>query len=269
MINNLEYFLRKPLLKLRNFWILFLLTLIAGSAVRAQADRSREEELSYLRVAVAPDLIPYAHIEIPAMENIRIREGGEGRSLGLRTYHGQKLKNNGIRAEVTVDYPTREGETVTYSWRFLIDKDFPSDAPENRWWLFGSWHDQPNRNRGEGWEGFPSHSPPIAIGYGFLNGADQLALTYGSPDSTTVGLVPFTRGVWHKVTVRIVWSRGAKGRAELRLDDSPTAVVAGSGPNMHNDFQHYLKVGMYRHREIRGDNWIYLRDIAVKKAVAK
>jgi hypothetical protein len=73
----------------------------------------------------------------------------------------------------------------------------------------------------------------------------------------------------HKVTVRIVWSRGAKGRAELRLDDSPKAVVSASGPNMHNDFQHYLKVGMYRHREIRGDNWIYLRDIAVKKAVAK
>ena len=49
---------------------------------------------------------------------------------------------------------------------------------------------------------------------GFLNGVDQLALTYGSPDSTTVGLVPFTRGVWHQVTVRIGWSRGAKGRAD-------------------------------------------------------
>jgi hypothetical protein len=55
----------------------------------------------------------------------------------------------------------------------------------------------------------------------------------------------------------------------LRLDDSPTAVAAGSGPNMHNDFQHYLKVGMYRHREIQGDNWIYLRDIAIKKTGVK
>lgn len=245
------------------------MTLMGGAAVCAQADRSREEELSYLRVAVAPDLLPYAHIEIPAMENIKIHEDGEGRSLGLRTYHGQKLKNNGIRAEVTVDAPTREGETVTYSWRFMIGKDFPSDAPENRWWLFSNWHDQPNRDRGESWEGFPSHSPPIAIGYGVLNGVDQLALTYGSPDSSTVGLVPFTRGVWHKVTVRIVWSRGAKGRAELRLDDSPKAVVAARGPNMHNDFQHYLKVGMYRHPGIGGDNWIYLRDIAIKKTVIK
>jgi hypothetical protein len=147
----------------------------------------------------------------------------------------------------------------------MIKKEFVSDAPQNRWWLFGSWHDQPNRDRGETWAKFPAHSPPIAIGYVVLKGVDNLAFVYGSPNSSTIGMLPFTREQWHKVAVRIVWSRGANGLAEVRLDDSRQATFTARGPNMHNDFPHYLKVGMYRHPSIPGDTWIYLRDVNIRR----
>jgi len=34
---------------------------------------------------------------------------------------------------------------------------------------------------------------------------------------------------------------------------------------MHNDFQHFLKLGMYRHPEIETDNWIYVDDLQITK----
>ena len=53
------------------------------------------------------------------------------------------------------------------------------------------------------------------------------------------------------------------------LDDmtQPAAVI--DGPNRHNDFQHYLKLGMYRHSEIVTDNWIYLDDLTITTRIAK
>jgi len=32
---------------------------------------------------------------------------------------------------------------------------------------------------------------------------------------------------------------------------------------MHNNFQHFLKLGMDRHPEIATDNWIYLDDLTI------
>lgn len=36
-------------------------------------------------------------------------------------------------------------------------------------------------------------------------------------------------------------------------------------PNLHNAYQHYLKLGMYRHPDIKTDNWIYLDDLTITK----
>ena len=38
-----------------------------------------------------------------------------------------------------------------------------------------------------------------------------------------------------------------------------------NGPNMNNAYQHYLKVGMYRHQEIHTDNEIFIDDLNVSK----
>ena len=226
---------------------------------------NRELELSYLRPVVAADLLDYALIEVPALDNVKlVPDGGDG-YLGLRTYGGQPLKNNGVRAEISIDYPYHEGDTLTYSWKLMLPDNFPSDAPQNRWWVFADWHDQPNRDRGETWDNFPRRSAPIILGYGQIDGRDLLSLSYGSPDPKPVGLIPFTRGRWHDISVQITFSRGPGGRAAVYLDHAATPVQQASGPNMHNDFQHYLKVGTYRDPDIRGDAWVYLDAITITR----
>jgi hypothetical protein len=238
----------------------FLLLVLGGLVAIALACRrphgDRALELSYLRAAVAPAVLDYAQIEVPGIEHIRIAEVDGRPCLGLRVFHGQRLKNNGVRAELSLDYPYRVGDTVRYQWRFCMPADFGGDAPANRWWVLADWHDQPDRDHGETWDGFPARSAPIIIGYGQLDGHDVLGLSYGSPDPRLIATIPFTRGVWHSVTALIAWSRGPDGRAEIGLDGAP--ALSGSGPNMHNDFQHYLKIGQYRHPDIAGDDWIYL-----------
>jgi Polysaccharide lyase len=236
---------------------------IGLSAGDAPAQSLRELELSYLRAAVAEPLLEFANIEIPALEHIRIGRDAEGSHLELRTYHGQRKKNNGVRAEVSIDLPHAEGDTLRYRWRFRIPRDFESDAPRNLWWLFGSWHDQPNRDQGETWPGFPSRSPPLALGYGVIGGQDLLTLVYGAPGPTTRGTLTFTRGEWHQVELTVKWSRGADGRASLTIDGG--AAIEARGPNMHNAFRHYMKLGSYRHPEIRGDAWVSLRQIEIRR----
>jgi hypothetical protein len=227
----------------------------------------RELEMSYLRAAVSEDLLPYASIEIPAIENITRTSDAQGPYLGLRTFRGQAKKNGGVRAEISIDYPYRDGDTVRYSWRMKLPGDFPSDAA-NRWWLVAQWHDQPDRTRGQTWDGYPGHSPPVALGYGRPDGQDQLAFVYGAPSPGTVGLMPIGRGEWVDVAVEITWSTGADGRARVYFNDASKPTREAHGRNMYNPFQHYMKLGMYRHPDIPGDAWIYIRDIRIRTLVA-
>jgi hypothetical protein len=73
------------------------------------------------------------------------------------------------------------------------------------------------------------------------------------------------RGKWHSITVVIHWSRGSAGKASVFLDDLTKPAGLAEGPNMHNDFQHYLKLGMYRHPDINTDNWIYIDGVQISK----
>jgi Polysaccharide lyase len=71
---------------------------------------------------------------------------------------GQAKKNNGIRAEISVDYPYKVGDVVRHAWKMRLPDDFKADDPQNRWWVMGQWHDQPDRTLGETWAGFPGRS---------------------------------------------------------------------------------------------------------------
>jgi len=244
----------------RHRWPLAVL-LACMAAGAAPPDKLRALELDYLRAAVKAPLLPYASIEIPALDNLRVGSDERGPHLGLRTYHRQPLKNGGVRAEISVDFPFREGDTVRYAWRMKLPADFSADAPANRWWLMAQWHDQPNRDRGETWEGYPGHSPSVALGYGQIDGQDKLSLLYGAPDPVPSGLIALRRGVWQTVAVEITWSRGESGRVRVFLDDAQTPVREARGRNMYNDFQQYMKLGQYRHPDIRGDATLLVADI--------
>ncbi len=254
--------------------IILLLCIFRAYPVWAEDDL-RTKELDYLRPVLTQDLLPYAKLEIPALDQIKQVTTATETYLGLRVYDSQPRKNKGIRAELSVDYPYKAGDTVEYSWRFMLPEDFPADAacphfwekdcaPQNRWWVMGQWHDQPDRTQGETWDGYPGHSPPVAFGYGMVNGHDMLSLSYGAPDQRTVALMPIERSQWQSLRVRIHWSTDPDGWVSVTLNDAKLPAIQATGPNMHNTFQHYLKLGMYRHPDIKGDAWIYLDDVRIK-----
>ncbi len=249
-------------------FIVFCVILLPPSLLFSQEKDLRQVELSYLKLILPTALLPFSHIEIPGLENIRGDHDRDGAYLALRNFYKQKLKSNGVRAEVAVDFPYNKGDVVTYSWKFMIAKDFKSDAPQNRWWVLADWHDQPDRTKGENWDNFPARSAPIILGYGQINGQDFLSFGYGSPTFKNIGLMPFSRGVWNRVKVKIAWSRGKEGSAEVFMNDPSRPTLRAQGPNMHNDFQHYLKIGSYRHPDIRSDIWVNIADINIVKESA-
>jgi len=240
---------------------LILLAMIAQSDGSGQALEQKE----YLSAVLPPDLMRYAGIEVPSQENIRILSDATGRYLEFRLVPGQAKKNNGIRAEISVDYPYKVGDVVRYKWKMRLPEDFKADDPQNRWWVMGQWHDQPDRTKGETWQSFPGRSPPVSFNYGRKDGKDFLSLLVGSPKMKSVGLVPITRGAWHSFDVVIKWSQGSEGKVAVFFDGAKDPVAAGTGPNMHNGYQHYLKLGMYRHPEIATENRLAIRDVSIEK----
>jgi hypothetical protein len=86
-----------------------------------------------LEAILPPDLRRYAGIEAPSDENIRILSDPAGEYLEFRLVPGQAKKNNGIRAEVTVNYPYQLGDVVRYQWRMRLPEEFEADEPRNRW----------------------------------------------------------------------------------------------------------------------------------------
>lgn len=224
---------------------------------------SREKELEFLQVLVPEPLLPHARLEVPSLNNIERRQEGTVHHLSLHLFPGQAKLHNGIRAEVTLDPPHREGETLRYEWHFRLPPDFQSDAPQNRWWIIGQWHDQPDQTKGETWEGFPSRSPPLLVGLGEISGRMALGIEYGPTQAQKHGPLYIDRGVWHHIAFIIHWSQKDDGSAQVFLDDMQQPVVTFHGRNMHNGYQHFLKLGMYRHPGIDQASTIQLSRLNV------
>ena len=240
---------------------LFLISVCSLNSSFGQALDQKE----YLSAVLPPDLMRYAGLEVPSQENIQIVSDSTGRYLEFRLVPGQAKKNNGIRAEISVNFPYKVGDIVRYKWQMRLPEDFKADDPQNRWWVMGQWHDQPDRTKGETWQGFPGRSPPVSFNYGRRDGKDFLSLLVGSPKMKSVGLLPITRGVWHSIDVIIKWSQGSDGKVAVFFDGSKAPTVSGTGPNMHNAFHHYLKLGMYRHPEIATENRLDIRGVSIEK----
>ena len=236
--------------------------------IPATAEARRGLEEAYLRYAVDSALLPYAHLEIPGLDNVATTSAATGDYLLLTLLPGQPLKNNGVRAEVSIDYPYREGETVEYAWEFRLPASFPNDAPDNRWWVLADWHDQPDPTLGETWDTYEAMSAPIIFGYGYLNGSDQLGLSTGLSGSE-VGIVPrgmiaVTREQWHHIRLVVHWSQRETGRVTAYFDNAIKPTFDVSGPNMLNGYQHYMKIGQYRHPGIATENSIAIKNITIK-----
>ena len=242
--------------------LLCLLVALMSGCRHQQSSATRDDELRYLRAVVDESLLEHTHLEVAVLENLKLLEESGNDFLGLRVFGGQKLKNRGVRSELSIDFPHPSDATVQYEWRLRLPEDFEAD-PENRWWLIGQWHDQPDVTQGETWDNFPAHSPPILLGYGRVDGVDQLSVSYGAPDSQPIGLIPLTRGEWHSLRCVIRWSTQDDGRLAVFVDGSDQPAIEAQGRNMHNAYRHYFKLGMYRDPKIQGDCWLHIDDVRI------
>ena len=242
---------------MRYLTILFLLF----AAMPSLAD-TRALELSFLTPIMDDDLASYGRLEVPAIDNLGIISDGDGEHLELRMFPNQAVVNKGNRAELSVDLPHEIGDTLVYEWRMRIPTDSEID-PQNRWWLLGQWHDQPDVRIGEEWNGFPERSPSIGFGYGHLNGQDVVSMSYGAPEQRAISHTPLSRDVWHNMRVVIHWSLGEDGWAQMFMDNMEVPFAEAAGRNMYNSYQHYWKLGMYRDRGIQVSSRIQLDDIHV------
>lgn len=191
----------------------------------------------------------------------------EDSGVAISVFAGQPKLNNGIRAEVAIDYPFEEGSTVSYRWEVRIPTGFAHDeAAGNRWWVMGQWHDQPNPDRGETWDGFPPRSPPVAYYFGATGGEYGLVLHYGTGGDDHVGIEDLIRlpaDTWVRLETRITWSTESSGRVQVFVNGEASARIDVSAANMHNDYQHYLKLGQYRHPDIATDNSVHFRNLRI------
>jgi hypothetical protein len=218
---------------------------------------------NYLSVAMDANLFPFAGIEVPLGDSIAlVGESDQTQSVELRLFPGQPLKNNGMRAEVVVDYPYAEFETVVTTWQLKFVGPFPYDD-KNRWWVVGQWHDQPDPGLGQTWADFPANSPPVLIGFGYTNGSRALGLSYGTAQKP-VGFVPIQEDVWYGLSTTIRWARDGSGSITFRVSPG-NAVLTATGANMLNAYRHYFKTGMYRHRDIATENRVRIRNISMYK----
>jgi hypothetical protein len=237
---------------------------VALASVNSAPEQTLTEK-DYLRAVLASELMTYAGLEAPTPENVRFTSDGAGRFIEFRLFPGQPKKNNGIRSEISVNFPYKVGDVVRYRWKMRLPNDFKADEPQNRWWVMGQWHDQPDRTKGETWDHFPANSPPVSFNYRRVSGEDFLALMAGSPKMRSVGLIPIKRGEWHSMDTIIKWSQGEDGKVAAFVDGAKTPVATGSGPNMHNGYHHYFKLGMYRHPQIATENRLGIRDVSIEK----
>ncbi|NCN04742.1 MAG: hypothetical protein GW949_03845 [Spirochaetales bacterium] len=213
------------------------------------------------RLIDSPDLARYATLEVADDKNVSIYDD----YVAFHLFSDQQFLNKGIRVEIAVDYPFVPGDTIVYEWEFRIPLGFVSDAPLNRWWVVAQWHDQPDPRIGETWENFPSNSPPVAFYIGDIDGQLYLSPEYLGYEPGMERLVPIQLGEWIPMRVELHWSETESGVMRVQVGGKNARELSFSGRNMLNKYQHYLKLGMYRHPGISTDNSIHLRGISIQE----
>jgi len=174
-----------------------------------------------------------------------------------------KKVNNGTRTEVAINYPFKELDRVSYQFDLKIPKGFKADAPKNRWWAIAQWHDQPNREKGETWKGFRGVPPPLAVYLEERNGDVGIGLM--TTDSKKESWFPFPLGDWLTLNITIDWSSRQNGAVDFKVLNHPEFSYKAHGRNMNNTYQHYLKIGQYRHPEIKTNTQVIFRNLSITK----
>lgn len=202
----------------------------------------------------ADHLYKYMFLEAVANETVTYTENNITFSIGPN----QARLHSGIRSELSIDYPYELGQTVSYRFDLKVADDFKSDK-QNRWSLFAQWHDQPNPKRGETWQNFPGNSPMVSLFTESRQGVFGIGIDYGRVYREWI---PLSKGQWHSFQFTFLWSNKQDGKLTVVLHDETLFLFTGA--NMLNDFQHYLKIGLYRHSKIPTRNQISFKALDIQ-----
>lgn len=191
-------------------------------------------------------------------------EANPGKSIFIYNKHvdfvinkDQKKLFNGIRSEISVNYPYNVGDQVEYKFEIKIPEDFKSDKEKIRWWTFAQWHDQPNPNLGETWSNFEGSPPPVSLFTEDRNNQFGIGINYLNDRIW----LPVKKGVWIKLSFSFVWSNKEDGSLVVNISNMYTHKFYGT--NMLNEYYHYLKIGMYRHPKINTENRLSYRNLSI------
>lgn len=204
-------------------------------------------------------LVAYVGIEIPSCNNLKLFDD----YVGFYLDENDTYVNNGVRSEVSLDFPFHEGDVVEYSWSVFFPSLNSPGVFERGWWVIAQWHDQPDRNKSETWKNFPHRAPPVSIFVEQYEGGVYIGVQSEFGDKFHRAFIP--AGEWVRLKVVIKWSSSDDGYASLVLDENLEVASIFFGKTMHNSYQHYLKIGQYRSPNIGRKTLFFARDLVVRK----
>lgn len=233
-------------------WQLMFLFLITD-ACPTVADSSAAD----IAVALSsPQLEEHMSLERAGADSISI----ESDSVKFSLLENNAPVNGGVRSEVAVNYPFKLGDRIRYEFEFMFPNDFLADDGK-RWWVIAQWHDQPNIAEGGSWKNFPGRAPPVSLYVEERDGVLGTGVNYYITGEKSWS--PINRGEWNKVRFELLWLNNADG--ELRFFLNQEDLRRFAGPNMHNNYAHYLKIGMYRHPEIATNSAVFFKNLNVER----
>ena len=233
---------------------LFCLGILASFSCYS-VERNDEFTKDLAKALNAEQLSQYMYLEAIPDETVKINKS----SVAFSIDKNQPKLNSGTRSELSINFPYKVGESVGYKFDMFIPASFMSDDL-NRWSLLAQWHDQPNFDKGEVWKNHPKLSPPVFIFTESNYGSFGIGIQYGLNQRVWF---PIQKNLWHQFEFRFLWSKTNEGKLQVLLNDA--YKFSFEGQNMLNEYQHYLKVGLYRHPEIKGHNEIHFRNLSISK----
>lgn len=237
---------------MKSYCALIFLLLITDVYAATSAPNAKD-------VAVAlssPQLDGYIELERTRADSISI----ERDLVKFSLFSNNTRTHAGIRSEAAVNYPFKLGDRISYEFEFMLPNDFLADKG-SRWWAIAQWHDQPNITEGESWKNFPRRSPPVSLYIEERNGVLGVGVNYYITGEKSWN--PINRGSWNKARFDFFWRNDENGELVFFLNGQDIRRFAG--PNMHNNYKHYLKIGMYRHPEIATNNDVFFKNLKIEQ----
>jgi uncharacterized protein (TIGR03382 family) len=177
-----------------------------------------------------------------------VRQGSKALKVTVNQYDDPVHSGND-RTELVNLTHEQEGSEYFYRWSVMWDANYPS-AP--KWQLFTQWHQ-------DGLGG----TPPLEM---YVVG-EEIRLRTGGNEGPVRWTAPLVRGAWQDFILHIKWSPDPQqGFIEL-YHNGKIALPRTAAPTMLPGQLGYLKMGLYRSREIVPQGIVYFDDVKMATAL--